>query len=398
MLAWQRREDNMDAETPLRGRLILVDDEPAVRMTLEAIFANEPWAVVSCANGAEAMRALEGGVDVLLTDKNLGDMSGLEVVRRARVLQPDVRAIVLTGYASLDTALEAMHLEVYDYLLKPPRDIFEVQRRVRQAFEAQRMQRENATLLRQLQEQNIRLEAALQEQRALQAELIQSEKLAGIGTLAAGIAHEVSSPLFGVMGLAEAITEEAELGAAQEYAREIVKYARSIKEIVQELTRYSRTAGSDGMERIDLSRVVEDGVRLVGRAISGDRVRVEVAHPLFTRGHANELQQVVVNLVKNGLEAGGDARALPEVAVRAWRDDLANWLEVRDNGTGIPAEHLDKLFDPFFTTKAPGKGTGLGLNIVYRILTRHQGQVSVQSQIGEGTTFLVRLPVEAPPA
>ncbi|MBN2799262.1 MAG: hybrid sensor histidine kinase/response regulator [Deltaproteobacteria bacterium] len=378
--------------------MILVDDEPAVLMTLEAIFAGEPWEVVACASGEAAVEAMGRGVDVLLTDKNLGDINGLELIRRARVIQPDVMPLILTGYASLDTALEAMHLEVFDYLLKPPRDIFDVQRKVRQAFERQAMQRENAALLVRLTEQNRQLERAIQEQRALQAELIQSEKLAGIGTLAAGIAHEVSSPLFGVMGLAEAILDEDDQALVRGYAREIVDYSRSIKEIVQELTRYSRSRGSDGMELVDLARVVEDGVRLVGLAtkVPTGAITVEAQGPLPTRGHPNELQQVVVNLVKNAVEAAGDGLSpAPAVQVRAWADASWVWFAVRDNGEGIPEANLDQLFDPFFTTKAPGRGTGLGLNIVYRILTKHQGSVTVHSRLGEGTLFEVRLPREA---
>ena len=116
-----------------------------------------------------------------------------------------VEAIIITGYASLDTALAAMQLDVYDYIVKPAKDVFMIQRRIRQAFEKQAMARENRRLLKHLKEKNEELNRMVDELRNVQAELIQSEKLAGIGTLAAGIAHEISSPLFGVMGLAEAI-------------------------------------------------------------------------------------------------------------------------------------------------------------------------------------------------
>ena len=146
-----------------------------------------------------------------------------------------------------------MELGVYDYIVKPPRDIFDVQRRVRQAFEKQSLARENRRLLHDLVHKNAELEATLEELRETQAELIQAEKLAGIGTLAAGIAHEISSPLFGVMGLAEAIKEEDDLTLVRSYATDIVEYSRTIKDIVVELSGYSRTADNEYLTTVDLA-------------------------------------------------------------------------------------------------------------------------------------------------
>lgn len=411
-------------------RLIIVDDEPVVLAMLAAVFRGDATPadptqaldVVRCPDGRSAIRAMEeGGVDVLLTDKNLPDVNGLEVARRARALQPDVEIIVITGYASLDTALAAMELDVFDYIVKPPKDIHDVRRKVHQALAKQRMARENVRLLADLADRNARLEQTLDELREVQAELIQSEKLAGIGTLAAGIAHEISSPLFGVMGLAEAILEEDDRELVEGYASEIVEYARSIKDIVVQLTGYSRSAAGEYHTTVDLPKVVEDAVKLVVRSTSFDPARVSIevqppdergGAPLFVNARTSELQQVFVNLVKNAVEAvverhGAGTAAEPfagfvrlrlgrTVTPRAdGRPTEHVWATVADNGPGIPADRLAAIFDPFFTTKPPGRGTGLGLNIVYRILTKYRGQITVDSREGEGTTFTVRFPTDA---
>ena len=381
-----------------RGRLIIVDDEPVILSLLTTVFADDELDVVSCASGQQAIEAMAGGVDVLLTDKNLPDTSGLEVARYARDHHPDVEIIIITGYASLDTALLAMELDVYDYIVKPPKDIRDVRRKVLQALDKQAMARENRALLSDLQKRNQELSAALDELREVQAELIQSEKLAGIGTLAAGIAHEISSPLFGVMGLAEAILDENDLSLVHGYAGEIVEYSQSIKEIVIQLSGYSRTSASDGTSAVDLGDVVVDAVKLVTRSLAFDesRIVVDVDGDLRVRSRASELQQVFVNLVKNAVEAVVESdTSHKRITVRARRNADEVVATVTDDGPGIPAELLPAIFDPFFTTKPAGRGTGLGLNIVYRIVAKYEGHISVDSPPGEGATFTLRLPVFA---
>jgi signal transduction histidine kinase len=381
-----------------KGRLIIVDDEPIVLDLLVSMFEGSPYDVVGCATGVEAMRAMDLGVDVLLTDKNLPDVGGIELVRYARQVRPDSECLIITGYASLDTALQAMELNVYDYIVKPPKDIFDVRRKVAQAFDKQAMGRTNRSLTDSLVLKNRELEHTLVKLRELQAELIQSEKLAGIGTLAAGIAHEISSPLFGIMGLAEAIQEEDDLGLVRGYARDIVDYTRSIRDIVQDLSGYSRAADREYMTTVDLAKVVEDAVRLVQRTLKADRalLRIEVEADLWLQARTSEVQQVFVNLVKNAVEAAQEAHPEGggEVRVSARRVDGTLHATVSDNGPGIPKDRQALIFDPFYTTKAPGRGTGLGLNIVYRIVTKYRGTVTVDSAPGSGAVFHVRFPVE----
>jgi C4-dicarboxylate-specific signal transduction histidine kinase len=381
-------------ESPSAGRVVIVDDEPVLLELLCSLFEGR-LDVVACATGAEAVAAMKaGGVDVLLTDKNLPDISGLDLMDRAREVTADAECIIITGFASLDTALVALQRGAFDYIVKPPRSIFDVQRKVEQALQRQAMGRENRRLLAQLKERNAELEAALEAVRRVQSELVQAEKLAGIGTLAAGIAHEISSPLFGVLGLAEAITSEESLPTAREHAAEIVEYAKAIREIVVQLSGYSRSAEREYQGEVEVAKVLADAARLMerSRVMAPGRLVVSAEPELTVVGRGSELQQVVVNLVRNGLEAVEEHRPDGVVRVTARRDGDMVVIEVADDGPGIPADILKDIFDPFFTTKPPGKGTGLGLNIVWRLVTRYGGTVSVASEVGVGTTFTVRLP------
>lgn len=397
----------MSAERPLpRPRLVIVDDEPVILDLLASLFTDGDLEVVACRTGKEAIEQMErGGVDVLLTDKNLPDFAGggLDLVRHARRLTPDAEAIVITGYASLDTALRAMELGVYDYIVKPPRDIFDVKRKVFQAFEKQDLARVNRRLVRDLSAKNAELERALDALKATQAELVQAEKLAGIGTLAAGIAHEISSPLFGVMGLAEAIRDEDDPKLVRQYATDIVEYSRTIKDIVVELSGYSRTADHEYLTTVDLARAIDDSVRLVqrsGLAAEGVKVVCDVPAGLFVHARTNEIQQVFVNLVKNGVEAVQELHGPGRGSVHITGGQVPReggatvWVRVEDDGAGIPLDKQAVIFDPFYTTKPPGKGTGLGLNIVYRILTKYRSTINVESQPGQGAAFLLRFPVD----
>jgi C4-dicarboxylate-specific signal transduction histidine kinase len=390
----------------MHGRLIIVDDEPIILNLLRSVFEGEAYEVLACANGKAALEAMQGGVDVLLTDKNLPDINGLDLLREAKRIQPDCEGIVITGYASLDTVIAAMQLDAFDYIVKPPKDIFDVRRKVRQAFEKVRLGRENRRLLNELTQRNAALEQALTSLREVQAELVQSEKLAGIGVLAAGVAHEVSSPLFGVLGLAEAIQVEPDAALARTYAAEIVDYARSIKEIVVQLSGYARDAQQGQEEAVEWSRVAEDAVRLVTRTqgIPPGTVTLQAVDGLVVRANATELQQVMVNLVKNAVEACIDRHGDPaqvgfagQVKVTLRQNGRWGEAEVQDNGPGIPPERRSLIFDPFYTTKPPGRGTGLGLNIVYRLVTKARGTVQVDSEPGQGATFTVRLPLEPGP-
>lgn len=380
--------------------LLIVDDEPVILQILQAVFEEEPYALTLCSNGTDALAVIERRtVNVLLTDKNLPDVNGIELLKAAKARDPLTEVIILTGYASLETALTAMQLDAFDYILKPPQNVFEIRKKVRQALEKQAITLENRRLIRELQQKNGELEAALEETRALQDELIQTEKLAGIGTLAAGIAHEISSPLFGAMGLAEAIADEADLALAQGYARDIVEYCRSIRDIVVELSSYSRPSTSEYLTTVELARVIADALKLVERSVdvSGIRFEMELAPNLYLNARTNEIQQVFVNLVKNAAEAVREVHGAAGgglVTVKAGRNESGVWATVADNGAGIPEEKKRQIFDPFYTTKPPGKGTGLGLNIVFRIITKYRGGVTVQSELGKGSVFEVRFPVE----
>ncbi len=381
--------------------ILIVDDEPVILQILNAVFEGEAYRLTCVETGVAALQVIETeGCDLLITDKNLPDINGMALLRACKERDPISEVIVITAYGSLDTAIRAVELDAFDYLLKPLDNVFEIRTKAERALEKRRLALENRSLLERLATRNDELETALAEATALQAELIQAEKLAGIGTLAAGIAHEVSSPLFGILGLAEAVVDETDVSVIHEHAREIVDYCDSIREIVQELSSYSRVGEGPLLTPVSVGQCLDDARRLVERSLSprGVSFSMESTTGLYVRARQNEVQQVFVNLLKNAAEAVAEHRSEGGVvAAKSWLQDGVVHVQVRDNGPGIPEASLGLVFDPFFTTKPPGKGTGLGLNVVYRIVTKYQGAIVAGNATDDsgnniGAEFLVRFP------
>jgi two-component system NtrC family sensor kinase len=229
----------------------------------------------------------------------------------------------------------------------------------------------------------------------LEEQLQHSEKMASIGLLAAGVAHEVNTPLTGISSYTQMLRQQVDRGDARaELLEKIEKQAFRAAKIINNLLNFSR-ASAPTLEAVDLNKVLLDVVSLLEHQLTASRIKVrkELADDLpRVRGNENRLQQVFFNLILNARDAMAKGGWLT-LATRA--DDEAVLVEVGDTGEGIRREHIKRIYDPFFTTKGIGRGTGLGLSVSYGILQEHGGAIFVDSAPGKGTTFRVTLPAVA---
>lgn len=243
---------------------------------------------------------------------------------------------------------------------------------------------------KELAEANAKLQAA-------QQQLIQSEKLAAIGQLTAGIVHDVKNPLAVIVGMADELRGDSNV--APELLRECLTTMRDsawrASTIVSDLLKFARQSTPE-MKRQDLGATISTAVRLTEYLARKSRVVIakDVPNePVTVMYDATQIEQVLINLIQNAIQAmpkGGQLR------INLSRAPEAVAIGVQDTGVGIPAKNLLKIFDPFFTTKPPGEGTGLGLSVSYGIVARHGGRIDVSSVEGKGTTFTVLLPIEPP--
>jgi len=237
----------------------------------------------------------------------------------------------------------------------------------------------------------------LTDQVNLENQLMQAEKLSSIGLLAAGIAHEVNTPLAVITSNAQMMMRQMDPDDPRTKTLDkIIAQAFRASEIANNLLKFSRVGGSECSD-LDVNRIISESLSLVDPMLKTARISVQAQLKTSlpaVYGNAGKLQQVFMNLIMNARDAmprGG------ELTIATESEDSAVRVEVSDNGMGIPAEHINKIFDPFFTTKATSRGTGLGLAVTYGIIQEHSGLIQVDSVVGRGTTFRLEFPAVRKP-
>lgn len=254
--------------------------------------------------------------------------------------------------------------------------------------EAERLYAEAVQRNRELVETN-------QQLRTTQMQLVQSEKLAAVGQLTAGIVHDVKNPLTVIKGMAELMLTEGELpGDLVDEISLIRDSALKANTILSDLLTFARQSTPELTER-DMRDTVEAALRLTAFPLRKGHIQVTKELPeqaLMMVYDNQQIEQVLVNLITNAIQAMPDGGKL---GIRLSQSGEMAAIAVQDSGMGIPAENINRIFDPFFTTKPEGEGTGLGLSVGYGIISNHNGRIEVQSPPGEGTTFTILLPVAA---
>jgi len=256
----------------------------------------------------------------------------------------------------------------------------------------------------ELEKANIELKAKTEELISTQVQLIQSAKMAAVGQLGAGVAHELNNPLGGILGYAQFILEKIKRPEfSSEDFKSCIKYIESIerestrcKGIVESLLKFSRRPISPQPELIDVALAINETLAIIGHQLKLKNITLTTDIPegldkVF--GITNQLQQVFTNLILNAQQAMPEAGQL-KIAARNILGENKVEIEFTDTGCGISEENLKHIFEPFFTTKQKEKGTGLGLAVSYQIIQDHKGTIEIKSEVGKGTTIVIRLPVE----
>lgn len=226
-------------------------------------------------------------------------------------------------------------------------------------------------------------------------QLVQSEKMAAFGQLGAGIAHEVKNPLAGILACAQLAADEVEVGSTvHDDLKLIEKESNRCKEIIESLLKFARHEKTE-VNQTNLNEVIEDSIAIVNHQLAMNEVTVEqnlIETLPDVMANANQLQQVFMNLLINAQQAMSGSPGVVRVHSACKKPGTIE-LRFEDTGPGIPEEIRNKIFEPFFTTKPTGQGTGLGLSVSYGIIRDHHGEIHCESTPGEGTTFVLELPV-----
>lgn len=404
--------------------ILVVDDESAVR-GLFANFLGENYECETAASADEALAVLATKTFALvISDMMMPGRNGVELLREVKVRYPETAVIMISGIDRPQRVRDALRVGASDYLIKPC-DLDVLTLSVERALERRLLQRTTATYKAHLENQNIELANSKTELERLQGQLVHTEKMASLGQLSAGIAHELNNPAGFIYGnvdilgdylkhLARLLKVYDEIALPPEVASSVaamkaeISYeklsgdlssiladcregAQRICDVVKNLRLFSRLDEAE-LKKIDIHEGIDSTIRLLSRYYSGGKIvlRRDYADLPMVNCYAGQLNQVWMNLLGNAAQALSDQG---EVSVSTSID--GDWISVviSDTGSGITEENLSRIFDPFFTTKPVGVGTGLGLSTSYGIIVRHGGAITVASEVGSGTRFTVKIPI-----
>lgn len=407
-----------------REHVLIVDDSVTVRASYIRLLKRN-YECCEASNVPDALKKLkEYPIGLVVTDVIMPGLSGVELLRTVMERYPQTAVVVVSSVDRPQRALDAVRLGAFDYLIKPCDDeVLELT--VGRALKHRRLLIDAERYKADLEERNRELSERKAHLERLQAQIVQNEKMASIGKLAAGIAHEINNPVGFVSGNLELIgqcvndlirlidvydrapllesfaLEVAEAKREIDYTRMVNDLTGAlsdcqtgvgrVREIVQNLRTFSRLDEAE-LKRTNVHEGLDSTIRLLSRYFSGGSsilIREYGTVPEIDAFSA-KLNQVWMNLLVNAAQAIGQGPG--EVRVRTFADGQSLTVSISDTGSGIDKNDLNRIFDPFFTTKPVGEGSGLGLSIAFGIVERHKGRIEVESEAGKGTTFSVILP------
>ena len=400
--------DSTSPPSPERYPVVIVEDDEAIRFLLQHVLRSRGYLVQAHPDAESALpRVSTLGPCILVVDKMLPGMTGIDLIERVRETRSDFEAILVTAYADVESLTRSLRLGVFRCLLKPFQND-DVVAAVGGAANRLWLRIDLRTRTRDLEARNAELEQTVARLHEAEKRRTLEERLASIGRLAAGVAHEINTPLAAVIANLTLLTEElpqlassAGQGRMHEVEEALVDArhaAERVRIIVRDLKTFSRS-DDEKIGPVDVRSVVEATLNMVWNEIR-HRARLVKDYGRVPNVQANDarLGQVVLNLLLNAAQAipeGSAANNEIRIVTRVEGDRVL--LEVSDTGSGIAPEALAHVFEPFFTTKPVGVGTGLGLSISHGIVASLGGRIDVESVPEKGTKFRVLLPIaEAP--
>ena len=402
-----------------KNTLLVLDDEEEIVKRLKRALEKEGYEVFSACNGEAGLSVIEKNkIDVVISDINMGDMDGIEVLQRAKKLHQDIEGIMITGYKNQELAIRALRAGAIDYITKPINLdglLFSINRAIERInlnrtrlYRDRELKITSEIIAKMNEELERRIEERTNELSQTQAQLFQTSKLATLGEMAAGLAHEMNQPLGGMSLVARYLRKLIERGKLSQEEIEsglddIEASVKRMSKIIQHIRTFAR---QDTLKfiQVDVNETLDSALSLLGEQLRLHEIEViqDLSNGLpQIVGEPYQLEQVWINLISNARDALdekgeqiADYQKRVKIATTYHAESRLVEVNFSDNGVGIPEEAKKKVFEPFFTTKEVGKAMGLGLSISYGIIESHKGEIELKSQEGEGTTVRVILPVE----
>jgi signal transduction histidine kinase len=412
------------SELSLNHTVLVADDDGAFAERIARLLTKEGYRTFTARSAAEGLAVIrEHKVDVVVTDIAMGDSSGIDLLREAKGLYRDIEGIMVTGHNDQELAAKALRAGAIDYIVKPI-DIEMLLMSIKRAIERISLNRTRLYRNRELkisaeiitkmnEELERRIEERTKELSRMQSQLFQTSKLATLGEMSAGLAHEMNQPLGGISLVIKnfrKLKERGKLSDAELLAGfdDVDTSVKRMTRVIQHIRTFARQ-DTLSFAKVQVHETIHSALSLLGEQLRLHSIEVVTDLPSdspVVSGEPYQLEQVWINLISNARDAmdekeknrtkGAVAGPYQKKLIIAIRrgPDAKVLVEFADNGAGIPASIRAKVFEPFFTTKEVGKAMGLGLSISYGIIENHQGTISFESAEMAGTTLRVTLPEE----
>lgn len=372
--------------TKMNQHVLFVDDNPVILKTIETAFAREEYPILLADNGDEALSLVaEHQPRVIVSDLRMPGMDGLTFLKHAREMSDTWVGMIFSAYMDIDSIMEAVGEEyVWRYIIKPWKDNRELILAVQNA-------------LQYYEEQQAR--------RRAEEQLLRNERLAGLGRLVSGLAHQFNNINVGIVGYTQMAQKYGPLqDEVTECLDKIMAFSKRATEVIKDLAVFTDNSADKGISLCSVSDIANDALMSIQKEIDEAGVVVESRFGASQKLHLDYrlIRQVVYNLLENALHATLE-KDFRKISLQTGEDHGRIFIRVIDNGCGIPEKQLSKIFEHFYTTKgnqspsdsplANIRGVGLGLSLAQIIARIHNGELSVESEEGEGTEFTLWLPV-----
>lgn len=400
--------------------IMIVDDEPMIVQSLSTILKRNGYDVITCENGKEALSKLkENRVTVIVSDIKMPEISGLDLLQHIKEIDEEIPVILMTAYTNFDVTVEAVKRNAFDFLIKPVNTKILVHSIDKATKYFQLLQKEK-TYKNMLE---VEVKNKTSEIRQKDVEIMSMDRVATVGTLTAGIIHEINNPLtfvhsnvknlnkfmdkiFELIYFYDNIDYKDDIRKSIEEKKKDLNYSyiekrvweilnscndgcSRIKKTITDIKSFARIDSRE-LENIDINECLDIALNILRHEYKN---RIEIIKnygqlPLIQSSKI-KLNQVFINIINNACQA---IEGKGTVAIETSHENEKISIKIKDSGSGIPQDVIDKIFNPFFTTKPVGKGTGLGLSISHDIIKEHNGTLNVESEKGKGSTFTICLP------
>lgn len=388
--------------------ILTIDDDPAVRESLANYLEDFGYTIRQAGDGREGLDVFrEQGADMVLVDLRMPRMDGLQVLEAVRTESPETPIMVISGVGDIQDVVEALRKGAWDYLVKPIQDMNILVHSVESCLERARLQRQN-------REYQVSLEDSLDRLKQTQREMVHSAKMAALSDLVAGVAHEVNTPIGVSVTAASFLVErtkmlrdlyskgemkrsdlEKYLSVAEESSASVLTNLERAAELVQSFKKVAADQTSEEKRLFEMKGYLDQILVSLRPQFKRTPHKVLVSCPdnVLLNSYPGAIMQILTNLIMNSLTHGfADGRVGEiDILVEDAGDNVV--LSYRDTGVGMNKEQRERIYDPFYTTRRGSGGTGLGMNIVYNLITQTlKGAVVLDTSPGNGVFFVITIP------